>query len=99
MEYVFGTLHRDGVMYENLKTIGKEHSNLKGRVQLIKEHFDSTVTDEFFVIEHYNSDEDAEGNCYDWYLIDKHWRNVDKFIDVLNALLGEDETDEAEVTA
>lgn len=24
------------------------------------------------------SDEDAEGNCYDWYEIDRHYRVVDK---------------------
>ncbi len=40
---------------------------------------DQIVTDRFMIIERYRSEIDAEGNCYDWYAIDKHYRYVDKY--------------------
>ena len=41
---------------------------------------DMTVTDTFRVVEKYKSDEDGEGNCYDWYEIDRHSRDTDRFL-------------------
>ena len=30
------------------------------------------------VVEKTHSAEDGEGNCYDWYTIDKHFRTIDR---------------------
>lgn len=78
MEYIFGVVDRNGVTVENLKTVGETHSDLGGFVQTVREYPDSTITDRFRIIEKYQSDEDAEGNCYDWYYIDSHNCNVDR---------------------
>lgn len=79
MEYVFGLVNQDGMAVENLKTVGDTHSNLSGFVQTVREYSDATITDTFRVIEHYRSEEDGEGRCYDWYIIGDHWRNMDRF--------------------
>ena len=78
MDYIFGVVERNGVTVENLKTVGQTHTNLGGFTQTVREYTDSTITDRFRVTEKYRSEEDAEGNCYDWYLIDQHYRYVDK---------------------
>ena len=78
MDYIFGHVQRNNVTVENLKTIGDKHSNLSGFVQVIKEYPDATITDVFYVVEHYQSDVDEEGKNYDWYVIDKHYRTIDK---------------------
>ncbi len=39
---------------------------------------DQTITDNFRIVGKLDSKEDAEGNCYDWYEIDRHYRVVDK---------------------
>lgn len=76
MEYVFGTDSYGGV--ETLRTKGSEHTDYEGFVEVVQEYSDSTITDTFHVIRKFESDEDAEGNCYDWYEIDRHNRIVDK---------------------
>ena len=78
MEYIFGVVERNGVTVENLKTVGDAHSALDGYIQTVREYADSTITDRFRITEKYRSDEDAEGNCYDWYVINEHYRYVDK---------------------
>ena len=78
MEYIFGVAERNGVTVENLKTVGQTHTNLGGFTQTVREYTDSTITDRFHIVEQYRSDEDAEGNCYDWYVISEHYRYVDK---------------------
>lgn len=78
MDYIFGYIKRKGVMVENLKTVGETHTDLKDFNQIIREYPDSTITDSFRVVEHYKTDTDAEGNCYDWYVIADHWRNISK---------------------
>ena len=75
MEYVFGTKKN----IEVLKTKGSEHTDLKGFQQLVTDYPDQTITDDFHVVRKYDSQEDCEGNCYDWYEIDHHSRYVDKF--------------------
>lgn len=75
MEYVFGT-KRDR---EVLKTKGSIHTNLKGYCQVIAEYPDQIITDNFCAIRKYQSAEDAEGNCYDWYEIKDHYRYIDKY--------------------
>ena len=74
MEYVFGT--SNGV--ETLKTKGSTHTDLKGFHQIERKYPDQTITDHFYVVRKIHSSEDAEGTCYDWYEIDKHYRITDK---------------------
>ena len=74
MEYVFGT-KKD---LEVLKTKGSSHSDLTGYHQLEQIYPDQTVTDHFRIVRKLESQEDGEGNCYDWYEIDHHYRTVDR---------------------
>lgn len=78
MEYIFGIVERNGMTVENLKTVGEAHSALDGYIQTVREYADSTITDRFHIVEQYRSDEDADGNCYDWYVINEHYRYVDR---------------------
>ena len=75
MEYVFGTEETNEV----LKTKGDEHSDLDGYQEVVREYQDQTITDRFRVVQKTASAEDEEGNCYDWYEIDSHYRFSDKF--------------------
>lgn len=79
MEFIFGTCKRRGVTYDSLKTVGSQHTNLSGQQTVERTYPDATYTDKFIVLEKYRSERDAEGNCYDWYVIDKHYRYVDKY--------------------
>lgn len=74
MEYVFGT--KGDV--EVLKTKGDAHTDLTGFHQLVREYPDQTITDHFRIVRKLDSQEDAEGGCYDWYEIDQHYRVTDK---------------------
>ena len=74
MEYVFGTQGE----IEVLKTKGDSHTDLTGYHQLEREYPDQTITDSFRVVRKLRSAEDAEGRCYDWYEIDRHYRMTDK---------------------
>lgn len=76
MDYIFG--YDDFTGNEVLKTVGAEHSDLNGFQETVREYFDCTITDSFFVIQKTKSDEDEEGRCYDWYLIDQHNRIIDR---------------------
>jgi len=74
MEYVFGT---KGEM-EVLKVKGDAHTDLTGFQQVERVYPDQTITDTFRVVRKLDSQEDGEGNCYDWYEIDRHNRTVDR---------------------
>jgi len=76
VEYVFGADGYSGV--EILRTKGDEHTDFVGFAETVQEYDDSTITDTFHVVRKTKSDEDDEGNCYDWYEIDHHNRVVDK---------------------
>ena len=76
MEYTFGKDERK--QSEVLRTKGDTHINLKGFCETVQKYPDCTITDSFFVVRKYHSAEDAEGNCYDWYTIDKHNRIIDR---------------------
>lgn len=77
MEYVFGTSKQNGIACENLKTIGETHSNLSGYISTIREFADGTkITDRCRIVKKYASKEE-NGRCYDWYLIDSHYRETD----------------------
>lgn len=75
MEYIFGQ-NND---IEVLKTKGSEHSDLLGFHEIESKYPDQTITDSFRVVKKIDSQEDVEGNCYDWYEIDHHYRYTDKF--------------------
>lgn len=45
----------------------------------MREYPDQTITDRFHIVEKYDSSEDGDGNCYDWYVIGDHYRFTDKF--------------------
>ena len=89
MEYAFG----NNKEYETLRTKGLEHTNLNGFVTVNQDNGVQSITDQFHVIEKYDSKEDVEGNCYDWYTIDQHMRMIDnmpkvqKEIDKVNAVM------------
>lgn len=82
MEYVFGTDHSK----EILLTKGAEHTNLTGFHEIVREYPDQTITDRFYVVRKRDSKEDGEGNCYDWYEIDKHYRFTDRTRPIQEAL-------------
>lgn len=63
---------------EVLKTKGDSHSDLKGFHSIEQVYPDQTITDNFRIVEKLDSEEDVEGNCYDWYEIDHHYRVTDK---------------------
>lgn len=75
MEYIFGRNDFTGV--ETLRTKGGEHTDLTGFCETVREFEDTDVTDSFYVVGKTHSDEDSEGNCYDWYDIDKHKQRID----------------------
>lgn len=74
LEYVFGT--DDG--RETLRTKGDTHTDLTGFCQIERVYPDQTITDNFRIIKKTSSKKDVEGNCYDWYEIDRHYRTVDR---------------------
>lgn len=76
MDYIFGS--KDFTGEEVLKTVGTEHTNLSGFQQTVREYPDCIITDSYFVVRKTKSDEDSEGKCYDWYLIDHHNRTIDR---------------------
>lgn len=79
MEYIFGTIQRRGQTVDILKTVGNEHTNLTDKHEIIRKYPDCTITDVFFVVEKYLTKTDDEGRCYDWYVLDKHFRYIDYF--------------------
>ena len=72
MEYIFGTVRKNGVFYDNLKTVGNKHTDLNGAISIIRKFPDNIITD-------YHSVTDDDGKCYDWYTISDHYRIEDKF--------------------
>ena len=98
MEYVFGIRERCGVIEDILKTKGSFHSNLKGAVQLERVYDDARYYDSFKVERKYKSKIDAEGNCYDWYVIKEHYRYIDKFDQNITRITERSDGDIADVT-
>lgn len=79
MDYIFGYTKYNGVTVENLKTINTTHTDFSDFIQTIRNYSDATITDTFNIVDHYHSETGADGLCYDWYIINNHWRNIDKF--------------------
>ena len=63
---------------EVLKTKGDTHTDLTGFHSVERAYPDQTITDNFHIVRKLDSQEDAEGNCYDWYEIDHPYRVADK---------------------
>ena len=80
MDYIFGNKND----IEVLKTKGAFHTDLTGYHSVKRENDVEVIVDSFRVIRKYNSSKDAEGNCYDWYEIDKHYRVQDKTLRIVN---------------
>lgn len=78
MEYVFGTALLKTGEVETLKIKSNAHTNIKGYQSIERVYHDQTITDNFLVLYKLNEKEDIEGNCYDWYVIDKHYKICDK---------------------
>lgn len=76
LEYVFGT--NEYTKTETLMTKGASHTDLTGFCTVSQSYPDCSITDSFFITRKRKAAEDPDGNCYDWYDIDKHNRNVDK---------------------
>lgn len=76
MEYIFGRNSYTGV--ETLRTKGDAHTNLEGFQETLREYDDADITDSFLVVCKTRSTEDLHGNCYDWYVIDKHNQRIQK---------------------
>lgn len=74
MEYVFGTQGN----LETLKIKGNTHTDLTGFQEVVRKFQDQTITDRFRVVRKLDAKEDEAGNCYDWYVIDRHYRMADK---------------------
>lgn len=79
MEYVFGTVRRNGELVESLRTKGDEHTDMIDVQSVVEKYTDRIITHNFIIVEKYRSDEDIEGNCYDWYIIRNHNRYDDMF--------------------
>ena len=79
IEYIFGRMKRKGKYVEIAKTISDDsHTNLLGFCQVIKNSPDSTITDNFRIIEKFQSDNEG-GRYTDWYEIDSHTTEKDYF--------------------
>lgn len=74
MEYIFGASQN----IETLKVKGDKHINLTGFQKIEQSYPDQIITDHFRIIRKLDSKEDESGNCYDWYAIDQHSRNIDR---------------------
>ena len=78
MEYVFGTAYLKTGEVKILKTKSDKHTNLTGFQSIEQVYPDQIITDNFRILYKLFSKEDIEGNCYDWYVIDNHYRLQDK---------------------
>jgi len=88
MTYTFGY---EGTT-ETLKTKDIQHTNLSGSCNFRSEYPDSNISDTCFVVKKIRTAEDSEGNCYDWYEIKGHYRNIDYFTPVKDEVIPYTET-------
>lgn len=78
MEYTIGTVQRGKSCRMILKTKDVAHTDLDGRVSLEMKLGNTLIRDAFTVVKKYQSAEDLDGNCYDWYYICDHYRHEDR---------------------
>lgn len=79
MEYTFGSRTNGKLTECTLRTKGDSHTDLRGRVEVVRAYNDAKIYDSFTVRDKYASKEDTEGNCYDWYIVADHSRYVDRY--------------------
>ena len=72
-QYSYGTRGKS----ETLRTKSDAHTNLRGWQTVEQKYPAQNITDRFYVERKYDTREDEEGNCYDWYVISGHYRVVD----------------------
>lgn len=82
MEYIFGTNKGK----ELLRTKGDAHTDLTGQQETVREFPGENITDRYRIVRKIDSQEDPAGNCYDWYEIDGHFREIDRSPAVLAEL-------------
>lgn len=86
MDYIFGTEYLDGIEVEVVKTRGtKPMRELEGFVSVERHYSDNIITDSFRVVKKLREREDAQGKVYIWYVIDHHYRDMDKFTPQIGA--------------
>lgn len=51
---------------------------MTGFHQIERVYPDQTITDNFHIVRKLKSEEDDDGNCYEWYEIDRHFRATEK---------------------
>lgn len=73
-EYIFGVNGNA----ETLRVKGPAHTALTGFQEVIQDYPGETVAHRFRVVRRLKSGEDQEGNRYDWYEIDRHYRTQDR---------------------
>lgn len=79
MEYVYGHAVIDGAGHENLKTVGDGPLLREGEYfTSVRQYADSTITDRCRIRRHYKSAVGLDGTKYEFYLIEDHYRYVDK---------------------
>ena len=98
MEYVFGTAIIDGVMRENLKTVGGQELQDGEYLTTVRSYGDTDITVSCRIGRHYYTATDAAGTRYDWYFISEHYRYVDKAAAV-DALTAENKTLKQQVSS
>lgn len=75
-QYLFG--HENDMAM--LKTIGAEHSDLRGFFSVtVRTDVDET-THSCTILEKYRSAEGIDGLCYDWYAITGYYRDTDRTV-------------------
>ena len=75
MEYVFGTTETA----ETLQVRGGSGDVLTGFHEVIRRYPDQVITDNFRIVKHFFRSIGEDGTVFDWYEIDKHSRDTDKF--------------------
>ena len=80
MEYIFGTEQRGGVTVETVKMIcpTAEAREQSGSFTVERNDAISITSDSFQIVEKIR-EVVSDGLTYQWYVIDKHYRYIDKF--------------------
>ena len=77
--YTFGSMKYRGQYVEVVKTISDtKHTNLLGFCHVVENYTDCTITNDFRIVEKYQSDDNGE-KYFDWYIIDSHKTEKDYF--------------------
>ena len=79
MEYIYGTTRLDGVLRENLKTIGAGPPLKEGEyITTVRECADSAITDRCRIERLYRQATGIDGTPYAFYVITDHYRYMER---------------------